>query len=311
MSNLIEKAAQRLNQLRQSGALPQDSLATSAQTERLSDSPEIPAPAADFQSEKVDLDLAALERSGFVVPSAQRSRRGEEFRIIKRPLILNAAGKGASPVRRGNLIMVSSALPGEGKSFTALNLALSIAAELDHTVLLVDSDVARPSMPRMLGLDPERKGLLDLLSGSASMTDVLLRTNVPKLSVLPSGKPRAHATEMLGSESMNQLLEEMAARYADRIIIFDSPPLLMTTEARVLASHVGQLVMVVHAGRTLQSQVRSALAAVQATPVRLMLLNQAVGQQQDEYGYGYSYGYGYGYGYEAGSTPSSAGASQA
>jgi exopolysaccharide/PEP-CTERM locus tyrosine autokinase len=189
--------------------------------------------------------------------------------------------------------MVTSSLPGEGKSFTSINLAMSIAAELDHTVMLVDADVARPSVLRMLGLPPG-KGLLDLLERKTEMADVLLRTNVDKLTVLPSGTPHEKATELLASDAMSALLEDMATRYPDRIIIFDSPPLLLTTESRVLASHMGQIVFVVAAGGTQQAAVQQALDTIESCPVRLLVLNKArVGSKA------YSYGYGYGYGVSA------------
>ncbi len=130
------------------------------------------------------------------------------------------------------------------------------------------------------------------------MSSVLLRTNVDKLSILPSGAPHAKATELLASDAMSRLLEDMATRYADRIIIFDSPPLLLTTESRVLATHMGQIVMVVQAGRTQQSEVRHALSTIEACPVRLMVLNKARTDGPGAYGYGYGYGaYGYGYGH--------------
>jgi exopolysaccharide/PEP-CTERM locus tyrosine autokinase len=145
--------------------------------------------------------------------------------------------------------MVTSALAGEGKSFTSVNLALSIAAELDNTVMLVDADVARPSVLRMLGL-PQGPGLLDVLEERVDLSDVLLKTSVEKLTLLPSGTPHPRATELLASDAMTHLLDDMAKRYPDRIIIFDSPPLLLTTESRVLASHMGQVVVVVHAERT-------------------------------------------------------------
>ena len=166
--------------------------------------------------------------------------------MIKRPLIANAMGKGAAPIRRGNLIMVTSALSGEGKSFTAINLAMSIAMELDNTVMLVDADVPKPSVLKMLGLPPAR-GLLDvLIDDSVDFSQVLMRTNVEKLSLLPSGTQHARATELLASDAMIALLDEMATRYPDRIIIFDSPPLLMTTESRVLATHMGQVLSLIH-----------------------------------------------------------------
>ena len=183
-------------------------------------------------------------------------------------------GKGAAALTHGNLIMVTSALPGEGKSFTSINLAMSIAAELDHTVMLVDADVARPSVLRMLGL-PAGPGLLDLLEGKAEMSGVLLKTNVDKLTILPSGTPHPRATELLASDAMRLLLDDMAKRYPDRIIIFDSPPLLLTTESRVLATQMGQVVMVVQADKTLQADVQHALSTIESCPVKMMVLNKA------------------------------------
>jgi Mrp family chromosome partitioning ATPase len=161
--------------------------------------------------------------------------------------------------------------------------------------MLVDADVARPSVLQMLGLPPG-PGLLDLLGGQVEMAEVLMRTNVDKLTVLPSGTPHPRATELLASEAMSQLLADMATRYADRIIIFDSPPLLLTTEARVLATHMGQIIVVVQADQTLQSTVRQALAAIEACPLKLMVLNKARSGAGGAYGENYGYGYGYGYG---------------
>lgn len=289
MSSLIEQAAQRLEQLRQAGAeMPAMSpvAQVGAAQEHVSEAQ--PAPL----SRRVEIDLAALAQAGIVSPNAPRSQIADQYRVIKRPLISNAMGKGASVIAHGNLIMVTSALPGEGKSFTAINLAMSIATELDNTVLLVDADVARPSVMKMLGL-PEGPGLLDLVLGeSKDMSSMLLKTNIDKLTILPSGTPHSRATELLASDAMIRLLDEMAKRYPDRIIVFDSPPLLLTTEARVLASHMGQVVVVVQAGRTLQSEVRHALATIEACPVKLMLLNQARTVSKGGYGYGYTYGYG-------------------
>ena len=139
------------------------------------------------------------------------------------------------------------------------------------------------------------RGLLDVLEDSAELSSVLLRTNIDKLTILPSGTAHARATELLASDAMRNLLNDIATRYSDRIVIFDSPPLLLTTEARVLASHMGQVVIVVQAGKTLQSDVQSALAAIDSCPIRLMLLNQAQTSSHGGYGYGYG-GYGYGYG---------------
>ena len=163
--------------------------------------------------------------------------------------------------------------------------------ELDRRVLLVDADVARPSFPNLLGL-PVGKGLLDVLQNrTMDLSEVLLRTNIDKLTILPSGMSHANATELLASDAMIQLLSEVANRYTDRIIIFDSPPLLLTTESRVLASHMGQIVFVVNAENTLQRDVMNGLATIEACPHKMMLLNQACATPHSAYGYGYqSYG---------------------
>lgn len=230
-----------------------------------------PAPA---QSKRVVLNQKACQAAGIIVPN-QRNRLSEEFRIIKRSLIANAMGRGAAPIDNGNLIMVTSAVPGEGKTFTSINLAISIAMELDNTVMLVDADVAKPSVLRTLGLPPA-PGLLDVVSrNSVDISEVLIRTNIEKLSILPSGTSRNSATELLASDAMVRLLDDMGKRYQDRIIVFDSPPLLSTTESRALATHMGQIVMVVHAGETTQSLVNRAIDAIDACPVKMLLLNQA------------------------------------
>jgi protein-tyrosine kinase len=303
MSSLIEQAVQRLEQLRQAGisvpdipaAAPEIAAAPTAAT--VASEVVVQTKVRSFgdgaaSSKRVDLNLVALHQAGFVTPMAERSRMADQYRVIKRPLISNAMGKGAATINHANLIMVTSALPGEGKTFTAINLAMSIAAELDNSVMLVDADVARPSLLRTFGL-PVGPGLLDLLQGRAQISDVLLRTNVDKLTLLPSGHPQARATEMLASDAMRQLLDDMAQRYADRIIIFDSPPVLLTTEARALAAHMGQIVVVVQAGKTLQREVQHALSTIEACPVKLMLLNQATEDASGDYGYSYGYGYGY------------------
>jgi len=132
-----------------------------------------------------------------------------------------------------------------------------------------------------------------LQDNSLDISGVLLRTNIEKLSILPSGTPHPRATELLASDAMIRLLDDMASRYSDRIIVFDSPPLLLTTEARVLATHMGQVVIVVNAENTLQSAVKEAITTIQSCPVKLMLLNQVRTEKTDGYGYGYGYGYGH------------------
>ena len=235
---------------------------------------------------RVEMDFAQLKMRGFVTPDAPKSQIADEFRVLKRPIIRNALGHAGTRVPNGNLVMVTSALPGEGKTFTSLNLAFSIAMEVDSTVLLVDGDVAHPTIPGLLGC-PHAPGLLDLLTrDDLDFADALIRTNVDKLSLLPAGSRHRRSTELLASEQMASLLRELASRYSDRIIVFDSPPLLATTEARVLAAHMGQVVMVVAADSTSQHAVTQALATIENCEVVLMTLNKASRSDVGTY-YGY------------------------
>jgi receptor protein-tyrosine kinase len=237
-------------------------------------------------SRKVVLDLARLAAAGIVSPDAPRSQTADEFRVIKRPLIANALGKSATRIDRGNMIMVTSAVPGEGKTFTATNLAMSIAMEVDSTVLLVDADVANPTLPTVLGFK-EPKGLMDVLTDpKVELADVLLRTNVERLALLPAGRSHRRATEHLASDAMERLINDLATRYPDRIVVFDAPPLLATTEARALATHMGQIVVVVEADRTTHSALKQALSLLEDCPVVMTMLNKAAGSHVGAY-YGY------------------------
>lgn len=323
--SLIEDAARRLEQLRRAGIevpvptvpqakdVPEPDMRRAPVPERLVQAlqaapvseptrePPAPKPSdrrgdavlpaeGTSRSKMVHIDLEALADAGFITPEAQRSQIAHEFRVLKRPIIRNASGKSGVRLENGNRVMVTSSLPREGKTFVALNLALSIALEVDHTVLLVDADVANPSVMKALHL-PDSKGLLDVLTGDPpDVAEVLLRTNIDKLSILPAGTFQRRATEMLASEAMARLVDEMSTRYPDRILVFDSPPLLPTTEARVLASHMGQIVMVVEADHTTQSAVKQALETIENCPVVMMLLNKTI--RTDHGGY-YAYGTAY------------------
>ncbi|MFC5460220.1 XrtA-associated tyrosine autokinase [Massilia niabensis] len=238
---------------------------------------------------KVELDLAAMREAGLVTAASGRTSLLEDFRVIKRPLLQRAfsQAKGARP---NNLIMITSSLPGEGKTYCAINLAMSIAMELDHTVLLVDADVARPSVLRTLGLPAER-GLMDILvDDKLDLSDVMLRTNVDTLSILPAGTSTPRATELLASSTMSNLVNEIAHRYPDRVIIFDSPPLLLTSESRVLASHMGQIVMVVEAQGTTQQAVKESLRQLEGCNNVNLIYNKARDIPGIEEKYDYNYG---------------------
>jgi protein-tyrosine kinase len=292
--SLIEEAAKRLEQLRRAGVMtPADRPAPRLSARAEATPAEVP-PKAAATAQKITVDVRRLAAQGFLIPGAPRSATADEFRVIKRPLLANASGLGAAPVKNGNLIMVTSAMPNEGKTFTAVNLALSIADELDRTVLLVDADVARPAVPALFGL-PATRGLLDALQDpSLDVGQCLLRTNIPNFTILPGGTQTPRATELLASDAMIRVLEDIGSRYADRIIVFDTPPLLVTTESHVLATHMGQIVFVVHAEATVQAQVLKGLETIESCPVKLLVLNMVESRGQGAHGYGYGYGYGYG-----------------
>ena len=227
--------------------------------------------------------------AGMLTPQNSRSEIAEELRAIKRPLLKNASVDGLQNDNR-NLIMVTSSVPGEGKSFTSINLAISIAMELDKTALLVDADVAKPSLARYLDFQAQ-KGLVDyLLEGDLDLSDVLVRTDLPKLSILPAGRQHHYSTELLASDSMQMLLHELSNRYQDRIIIFDSPPILATSESQVLANLVGQVVMVVEAVKTTHAMVNEAVSKIPNANITGMILNKTRVKSGGSY-----YGYGYGH----------------
>jgi exopolysaccharide/PEP-CTERM locus tyrosine autokinase len=235
----------------------------------------------------VRIDLERLRRQHMILPDDKRTLIAEVFRRIKRQILLNLSlpKTGAHP----NLVMVTSSVPEEGKSFCAVNLALSIAQEMDHTVLLVDGDMARPSLPRIFGFEAGT-GLMDvLLDRQTHLSDVLCKTDIGKLMLLPAGTAHPHATELLASGAMRALLTDLSAHDPRRVVIFDSPPLMAASEASVLAGQMGQVVVVVEAGKTTEAVVKDALGRIESSNVVGLLLNK--GERANLWdGYG-EYGY--------------------
>lgn len=300
--SLIERA------LRKSGGKPADDAESAAPRQEAS-APEAPVPGEPATPPRPEpgpagpafprevrgpvhpLDYGHLRRQGLLTPDDTRSRLAEEFRIIKRPIINNAFGEQAARIARSNVVMITSSLPREGKSFCAINLALSICREIGRTVLLVDADVARPAVPTYLGLPTQQKGLLDVLTDpELDLADVILRTDLPNLSVVPAGTAHGHSTELVASPQMAALVREMAERYPDRIVLFDSPPLAATSEAGVLAGHMGQIVVVVEAQRTPQTVLEGSLQQLDGCDVVMTMLNKSRNIPGVEYG-GYYGGY--------------------
>ena len=238
-------------------------------------------------SRHVEINLGKLRRNGYIALDNANTALSHNFRAIKRPLLNNVLGKGATVIDNANLIMLTSSVSGEGKTFTAINLALSMAMEKDKKILLVDADVSKPSHHKIFGIKMEN-GLIDFLSGRVSdVSRIINKTNVPSLSLIFAGGHSAHAIELFASQAMTSFLAELSGRYKDRVIIFDSGPLLLPTEASVLASHMGQVVIVVEAESTDQKMVRQSIDMLDNRIV-LLILNKVRGKGDfSNYGYGH------------------------
>lgn len=242
------------------------------------------------KNDTIILNGDSLKNRGFIYSPDSSHHIQEEFRHIKRKLLNNAFGATAKTLKHSNLIMVSSSNPNEGKTFISINLALSIALEQDKTVLLVDADVLRPSLHKELDFD-HKQGLLEyLLDEVNSLSDVIYNTNVPNLKLIPAGKPHYLTNELLASSKMETLAKELAERYPDRVVIFDSPPILGVTETPVLSSLVGQAVIVVEESSTKLEDVKKSVSLLNEEIALGLVMNKTITSKKDGYGY---YGYGY------------------
>lgn len=259
--------------------------------------PPTQSPYSRDDSADVEIPFDHLHELGYLTPTTPRGTTAEEFRAIKRPLLKNIAGESAARIANANLIMVTSALEGDGKTYSSLNLAMSIAMEQDKTVLYIDADVHKASAGKVLGIPDETPGLIDILMGEAQPEDAILRTSIRNLRIMPAGASHEKATELLASEKMHLLMQELSTRYSDRVIIFDSPPLLLTNESSVLASFMGQIVFVAAANITPQHAVREALERIGKDKMVAVMLNKAPRHRLNLFGMGANYSYGYGYGY--------------
>jgi protein-tyrosine kinase len=249
--------------------------------------------------QSVQIDLAKLRAEGVLPPQSQERQLADQYRTIKRSVlkqVLQPAEPDGGGATSRRSIMITSALPGDGKTFTAINLALSLSRERDYSVLLVDADVAKRDVSRLLGLS-DAPGLLDLLSDSAlSVERAVVPTDFAGLSVLPAGSLSETATELLASARMHEVVAGLVDLDPQCLIVLDTPPILLTSEAPVLAPLFGQILMVVKAGQTPQQAVLDAVSVIGPTARISLILNQAdtVGPSGYQYGFGYGYGYGYG-----------------
>jgi protein-tyrosine kinase len=237
---------------------------------------------------KIIIDLEMLSQKGFVSTDSKRQVINEEYRVIKRKLLDTAFGPLAKSLKNSNIIMVTSARQGEGKTFTAINLALSIALEQDKTVLLVDADVLRPNVMQTLDLKNEQ-GLIEFLLGEKEdLAEVMCRTNLSKLRIITAGKSHHLSAELLASERMFTAVEEFANRYTDRIVIVDTPPLLGVNETAILANLAGQALVVTEEFKTKLIDVNNAVKHLRPEMAIGFVVNKAE-QSNQESGYGYYY----------------------
>ncbi|WP_051432361.1 AAA family ATPase [Rhodovibrio salinarum] len=282
---LIERAAERLDAARTNGhAAPKPTLAERAEAaaQRPTD------PAVDGQrdaasnqqmsprkSQTVTLDFAWLQAKGYLTPATMTSALAEQMRMVKRSL-LHRFRKGTRA--RSNVILVTSSQPGEGKSFISLNLAMSLACEYDLRVVLIDGDFGRPDLLTRMGVH-EQAGLLDIVADpSRDLSEVLLRTDLERLSLIPSGQNRELASELVGSQRMGQIVDELSTRYPDRLVIIDSAPVLADSGTAILSEYAGQVVFVVEADRTDRATIDDALEQMPADLEPQIVLNKNRGR---------------------------------
>ena len=285
--SVIENAIKRLQAARAGGAaFARGTAGTSGGAARRRElAAEGNAAAAPTRTIVINHD--ALRIAGLLPPSHQERELARQFRHIKRPLINNALGRGVPRLAHGNLIMVASAVPGEGKTFTSLNLAFSMRLEEDMSVLLVDGDVVNPRVSRILGVENE-PGLLEVVRDNVPLGSAIHATDVPGLSFLPAGRPDANPTELLASVRMSEVVAQLGGHDPTRLVLFDSAPLLLTTESHALAHLVGQILVVVRADLTAQQVVLAALETLEEGKPISLVLNQSMKPPHAEYYYQYS-----------------------
>ena len=243
-------------------------------------------------SDVATVDRAMLAENGMIVPGAPIGPLAEEFRLVKRQLLITSQRQVANgDADRARVVLVCSARPQDGKTFCSVNLALSLAAERDTEVLLVDADVAKPDVLARLGL-AEGPGLLDALDDTdIDVESLVMRTDVPHLAVLPCGTRTASDTELLASARTRDVLQRLLSANPRRLVIFDSPPALAASPASVLAMLAGQVMMVVRADRTPESEVTAAIELLDACEHIQLVLN-SVAFVPGSRRFGYYGGYG-------------------
>jgi exopolysaccharide/PEP-CTERM locus tyrosine autokinase len=261
--------------------------------------PEGAAEAEVLPKFSISVDMEKLRAEGLHLIEEDFEAVSQQFRRVKRPVLSIAFKEELTEGENPNVIMVSSALPKSGKSFCSVNLAISIARERDVGAVIVDADVLKPNISRALSLE-QRPGLIDyLLDPVVTIDDILVGTDFHDIIVVPAGGRHEEATELLASRRMQELIHALAERYSTRAIVVDTPPLLLTNEANVLAENMGQIILVVEAGVSTQESVIEAAGLLNSEKPINVILNKSRGLDLGGYGsngYGYYGAAGYGYG---------------
>lgn len=285
----IEKASDRIVGLAKAGGVPSDTRARAGAipVTVIRDAGTVAAAIQGSRGEgraaAVELNLERLSSEGYLTPATMLGQLAEQYRTLKRPLLKTLSGDGAPGGDLGNMIVVTSALPGEGKTFTAFNLAMSMAMERDFSVLLIDADLARRSLSALVGL-ARAPGLGDVLAGhEMDLANVIVKTNVPKLSVIPAGTNQQNTTELLSSGQMRSVVRELADRYHDRVLVVDSTPVLTTSQATAVCDLARRILFVVEEGKTPQQSVKDAIGLIDNDEAIGLVLNKSIRLSMSEY----------------------------
>ena len=281
----IERALEKLRG-REPAAAPVEHLAPAPQRPSPTVAPVVPHA---YGGKAIGVDIDRLRGAGMLPPEAHERAIADQYRVIKRVLLKNAAPHRDPAVDRGNLIMVTSALPAEGKTFTCINLCLSLARDGDWSVVLIDADCQKNHLSELFGVGGQL-GLTEWLKDTTLDFDALVMpTDVERLSVVSAGRRHQDSVELLASSRMEALCSRLASEDRRRLIVFDTSPLLATAEAAVLSSHVGQVVVVVGANATPQQSVITALERLDQSKAINLILNNAIDDGASNYSY-YEYG---------------------
>ena len=229
---------------------------------------------AQLKEQQLDRNLVSFHNP--------RSVEAELFKTLRTNLLFPAEGKAPKT------ILVTSALPGDGKSFTSANLAISIAQGVEDHVMLIDCDVRKPTIHKLFGYK-QTAGLSDYLTGEIDISKILLKTPIDKLTLLAAGRPPQNPTELLSSKKMKALLDEVKNRYEDRYIIIDSPPPSMASETNAIQNYVDGVLLIVKSGKTPRNAVQETIEQIGKEKILGIVLNQAPQSVKKYYGYGKEY----------------------